>query len=78
MNMTKQEIEAVRVKMQEELDSLKEATEMWRAEAPGRDLIHPQPHELVHYLLRQLKRAEEALLEPYLRAGDRDFGDRDF
>jgi hypothetical protein len=61
--MTKQEIEAIRVKMQDELDSLKEATEMWRAEAPGRDLIHPQPYELVAYLLKRLKTVELALEE---------------
>jgi hypothetical protein len=61
--MTKQEIEAIRVKMQDELDSLKEATEMLRAEAPGRDLIHPQPHELVAYLLKRLKAVERELEE---------------
>jgi hypothetical protein len=56
--MTKQEIENIRAKMQDELDSLKEATEMWRAEAPGRDLLHPSHPELTAYLLKQLKIAD--------------------
>ena len=59
--MTKQKIEAVRVKMQEELDSLKEATEMWRAEAPGRDSMHPSHPELTAYLLHRLKMREDTL-----------------
>jgi hypothetical protein len=57
--VTKREIENIRVKMQDELNSLKEATEMWRAEAPGRDNIHPSHPELTAYLLHRLKMCDD-------------------